>query len=92
MGVSVEMAVSGVDWNYAAGTGDRATHVLELHRSVMDVEAIPQHMFYTMEDMIALRWRHIGDEHMATQRVGIRTQTPDMQIVNVENPVYRTNG
>ena len=92
MGVAMEMAVPGIDWNHAAGAGNRAAHVLELHGGVVDMESVSQHTFDPMEDMIALRRRHIGNEHVTAQRVGIRTQTPDMQIVDVENSLNGSNG
>ena len=54
MGVAVEMAVSGVDRNYATGAGNRAAHVLELHGRVMNMKAVVEYVINPMEDVIAL--------------------------------------
>ena len=69
MGVVVGVYVAGIHRDHAAGSGNLATHVLELHRRVVNTEPVPQYMFEPMEDMIALRWRHIVNQHVAAQRV-----------------------
>ena len=83
--------MAAIDRNYAAGAGYCAAHVLKLHRRMVNVEAVAQHMFDPVENMIALRGRHIVNEYVAAQRVRIRAQTPDVQIMHVEHTIDRPN-
>ena len=46
----IKMAVHG---NHAAGTGNRAAHMLELHGRVVDVEAVAKDVIHLMQDVIA---------------------------------------
>ena len=43
--------------------------MLELHRRVVHMKAVAEDMLDAMQDMVALRWRHIFNEHVATKRV-----------------------
>src|SRR5665213_453522 len=85
MGVPVRLP--GIHGNHAPGAGYRATRMLELHRRMVNVEPVREDVFNLAEDVIAQRRRHILDQHVAAQRVRVRAQTPDMQIVNVEHAV-----
>ena len=45
-----------------------ALNVLELDRSVPDVEALAQQIVDAAQDRVAFRWRHVVDQHVAAQR------------------------
>src|SRR5579863_8986006 len=49
--VSVEVAVAGIHRDHAAGARNFAAQMLELHRSVVDMESVPQHVLHAMQDV-----------------------------------------
>ena len=57
--------------------------MLKLDSAVMDVEFAEQ-LIYPLKDGIAFRWRHVFDQHMATQRMGVRSEAPDMNIMDFD--------
>ena len=72
MGVMMRVVMKmAVDRNHAAGTGNRAAHMLELHRRVMDMEPVAQNVIHLVEDVIAPGWRHILDQDVATEGVRV---------------------
>lgn len=68
----------------AAAVGQDAWHVLELDGRVMNAEPA-QNFIDAFEDGLACRWRHVFDQNMRTERVRFCAETPDMQVVNVED-------
>src|SRR3954467_14331004 len=62
-----------------------ALYMLELNRRVPDLESRTQQIVNPPQNRIALRWRHVVNQHVAAQRARFRPQTPDMQIVHVDN-------
>jgi len=70
MGVMVVL-MRCVDRDDATSAGNRATHVLELYRGVMHVKAIAEHMVQFVQNVIALRGRHVVDQNMAAEGAGV---------------------
>ena len=85
MRVMMVMSVPGIHGDHASRIRNRAAHVLKLHRRVVDVETVAEHVLDPMEDVVAQRRRHILDQHVAAQRVRVRPQAPDMEIVHAEH-------
>src|SRR5262245_37157152 len=69
----------------ASAFGDGATDMLELDGSVVDVEAVGEHVIQAEQDDVAAGGRDVFDQHMATERVGAGAEAPDVKIVYVEN-------
>ena len=86
----VMVVVSGIHRNDATDPRNRAAGVLKLHRGVVNVEALAEHVIQPVEDVFALRRRHVGDEHMTAQGMRVRSEAPDMQVVNIENTIDLT--
>src|SRR5271168_2353778 len=59
--------------------------MLKLHGCVVDVEFLFGQRVYFEEDAIALRWRNVVDGYVAGQRMALRTEAPDVKIVDVED-------
>jgi len=62
------MVVRPGNRNNAPSPGNGTTHMLKLDRSVVDMIPIAQHMVQRMQNAVALRWRHVIDQNMATER------------------------
>src|SRR5579872_686708 len=77
-----------VDWLHAP-VGNLADHVLELQRRVVNAKPLAQHLIDAIQNAIALRWRDVGNRHMTGQGVAVRTETPDVEVVNILYPVDR---
>ena len=56
----------------------------------MDVEFAEQ-FIHALEDGIALRWRHVFDQHVTTQRMGVRSEAPDMNVMDFDYAVDLTH-
>jgi len=74
--------------NHAPVLGHRAAHVLELHGGVMNMKLAAQHLVDAGQDAVAGRGRHVFDQHVTAQRVGARSQAPDVQIVHVQHAFH----
>jgi len=57
--------------------------MFELDGGVVDMESATENAVYVSQNRIAFRRRHIFDQHVATQRVRLRSQAPDVQIMNI---------
>jgi len=68
-----------------AAVGDFTLYMLKLDCRVLNVELAAQSPIDFFENPRAFGWRNISDRHMAGQRMRLRSETPDMQIVNVFN-------
>src|ERR1700747_2589897 len=66
--------------------GERAARVLELNGSVVDIEAVVQDAIDVAQNGLALRRRHVLDQHVTAQGMRLRAQAPDVQIVHVTDP------
>src|SRR5262249_31403556 len=69
----------------------RAARVLELDRGVVNIEAFAKKAIDIVQNRIALGRRHIFDQHVAAQRARLRTEPPDVQIVNVDHASNAAN-
>ena len=65
--------------------GNRTSDVFKLNGGVMYMKSVRQQMVDAMQNLTAARRRHVLNHHMAAQRVRVGTQTPDMQIVNIQH-------
>src|ERR1019366_937746 len=63
-----------------------ADRQLKLDRGVMDVEAFAHLLAYQTQNSLALRRGHVGDGHMAGERVGVAADAPHVQIVHIVHP------
>src|ERR1700686_1039120 len=84
--VMVPFVVVDVDGNGTAALGDGATYVLELNRRMGNVEMLRQHGVQAPQDGVAGGGRNVLDEDVAAQGVSARSQAPDVQIVNIQDP------
>ena len=92
-GVAVARVVVLADFNgRSAAVGDFALGVLELDRGVINPEPLPERAGDLLEDAPALRGRNVSDGDMAGQGMGLRTETPDMEIMHVFHPFDRLQG
>src|SRR5579863_5043070 len=62
-----------------------AVFVFELDRRVADVEVVFENVMEVVQDPGALRRWDVGDGDVAGQRPGLRTETPDVQVVHIQN-------
>src|SRR5262249_6078577 len=69
-----------------------ATDVLELNGGMADREAFGQHAVDAAQNGIAGRGRHVLDQDVAAQGVRAGTETPDVEVVNVEHAVDLPGG
>ncbi len=68
-----------------AGLRQLAIGVFKLNRRMVNVEFFTEDLVNAFQDAVTFgRW-HISDQGMATQRMGARSQTPDMDVMNVEH-------
>jgi hypothetical protein len=63
----------------------RAVFMLELNGGVGDVEVLAKNVVELDENAVALRGRNVGNGDMAGQGAGLRAETPDMEIMNIDN-------
>jgi len=56
---------------------------------VVDIEVVSQLVIQLHKNTCAFRWRNIGDGHMAGEGVALRTQTPDVEVVDVHDAFHR---
>src|ERR1035437_4648404 len=87
MRVSVVMAATAVHLfhGHDAAFQLRAAHVLKLDGGVAYLKALLEQLVEPGQDAGALRRRNVGDSHVAGQGAGIRAETPDMQVVDVDH-------
>ena len=76
----------------AAVLGDGATEVLELNGGMSDMETLGEHAIQPPQHAIALRRRNIGNPDVATQGVRVRSEAPDVQVVNIEHALDVLHG
>src|ERR1700733_3449998 len=69
-----------------------AYHMLELDRGVINAEALMQAAFHIAKNSLTDGGRNVGDGDMAGKRVRLRTNAPDMQVVNVVDAFDRAYG
>jgi hypothetical protein len=83
--VVVMMVTVGGDGFYGhdAAVCHFALDVFELDRGVVDLEFVAQRHLDPVEDERALRRRNIGDRHMRGECVTLRTEAPDVQVVDI---------
>ena len=81
------MVMLGVHRNGAAIFRNRAADVLELHGGVVNVEAVGEHVVQAPQNDVARGGRNVVDQHMAAEGMGARTETPDVQIVDVQHAI-----
>ena len=84
MSVVVGFGDHFTDWHYAT-IHYFASVALKLDRRVMDVESLPSQSFDLEQDAVALRGRNVFYLDVACQRVGLRTEAPDMKVVHVDD-------
>ena len=61
----VVVMMAGADRYHAARSGDRTTHMFKLHRGVVDLEMVAQDMVQIMQNVVALRGRHVFNQDVA---------------------------
>ena len=61
----------------------RRVGVLKLNGGVVDIEFVSQHLPDALGDSLALRGWHVEDPHVAGKGVGLRAQTPDVNVVDL---------
>ena len=59
----------------------------KLNRRMRDMKAIAQSTVDPCQNVSAFGHRHLGDRYVAGERMRLRAQAPDMQIVDVEHAV-----
>jgi hypothetical protein len=69
----------------AVSLGQNALYMLELNGGVADVEALTQNIVDPPQDGVALRWRHVVNQHVATECARLRAQAPDVQVVHIDH-------
>ena len=84
MTMPVRMHLHFLDSHHAS-VRNLAIHILKLNRRVSNVKARMQRRLDLLQNTIALRRRNIGNRHMAGQRVRLRSQAPDVQIMHILN-------
>ena len=74
-----------LSWMFRADAlGVLALDVLELDGGVVDVEAFRQNSVHCTQDLLALRGGDVFNQRVATQRVRVRRQAPNVYVVNVD--------
>src|SRR5258708_5846665 len=71
--------------NHASAFRYGAPDVLELNCGVADSEAVAEHGIQALQNSVAGRRRDVLDQGMTAQRVGARSQAPDVQVVHIEH-------
>ena len=69
-----------------------AINIFKLNRRVSNVKAIMQCRLDLLQNPVAFRRRNIRNRHVARQRMRLRSQAPDVQIMhifNAANPAQR---
>ena len=75
----------------AALIGQHAGNVLELDRGVVNAEHA-QSLIQAAQNIAASRGRHVFNQNMRTERVCPRAETPDMEIVDIQNTFNLSHG
>ena len=78
--------------NYASAFRYGASDVLELNRGVADRKAVAQHGIQALQNAVAGRGWHVFDQGMSAQRVGARSQAPDVQVMHVQHALDAAHG
>ncbi len=77
-----------VDLDRRGTTGRNfAVDTLELNCGVVNAKLLPQRSVDLLQDECALGRRDVGNLDVRGQRMRLRAQTPDVQVVDVLNPV-----
>src|ERR1700691_1747415 len=63
--------------------------MLELDGRMAYLELPVESIFEADENACALRWRNIGDRDVAREGARVRTQAPDVQVVNIDHAFNR---
>ena len=70
----------------AAPMGGLAARRFKLNRRMRNTKPVAQSAVDAGENIAALRHRHLGNRNVARQRMRLRAQTPNMQVVDIQNP------
>ena len=89
----VGVAVDDVGHGGLAAAVDRgAVGDLELDGRVVDAEVVAELVVQAFQDGFAFSERHLDDLHVAGERVGLRGEAPDVEVVDVEDAVDSLHG
>jgi hypothetical protein len=83
---------TGVQRRGAVLVGVFAAHVLKLHGSVTDLEALVQNLVDLPEDRVAGGRRHVLDQDVAAQGSRFRSKIPNVKVVNLEHAAHLAEG
>src|SRR5215472_17372830 len=81
----------------ALGNGDHASMscrtvgMLELNRGVVDAEVPQKPFLHIPQDALARRRWNVGNGNVAGERMSLRANAPDMEVVNVVYTLNRTD-
>jgi hypothetical protein len=64
-----------------------ADGVFELDSSVVDTEVVQKPFFHVTQNAFAHRRGNIGDGDVAGERVCLRSDAPDVEVMNVVDPL-----
>src|SRR5690348_9123390 len=73
--------------HHAAVSG-LAVLVLELNGRVVDAKLHCQTLLHVAQYRLARRWRNVGDRYVTGQRMHLRSNAPDMEIVHITHAVH----
>ena len=71
---------------------DFTLDTLELDGGVVNAELLPKRPVDLLQDECALRGRDVGDRDVGGQGVRLRAETPDVQVMDVVDPVDGLQG
>src|SRR5580658_9874031 len=84
VGVAVTRVVVFVELGGRGATmRDFAIDTFELNRGVVDTEFLAKDPVYLLQDAPTLRGRDVGDDDVGGTGMGLRSETPYMQVVHV---------
>jgi len=73
-------------WRRATAVRHLAARHLKLNRRVVDAEVIAQLVIHVVQQRLTFAYSHLAYLHVAGQRVALRGQTPDVEIMYVDHP------
>ena len=88
MGVAVARVVVLVDLGGRRATmRDFAIDTFELNRGVVDTEFLAKNPVHLFQDATTLRRRNVGDDDVGGTGMGLRSETPHVQVVHILHPI-----
>src|SRR5580704_11155893 len=75
----------------AAPMGGLAARRFKLNRRMHDTKPVAQSTVDAGENVATLRHRHLGNRNVARQSMRLRSETPYMQVVNIQNAFDRSH-